>query len=114
MTTPEAYQECFLYVDAKDVKQVTAVLEGTLGKALPNDRFEVGGFEVDVSRNGLHRKDRPDTVENWRVVVEVEADGPSPFEVVRFVSDLMRYVRWRGHRVGAACDYTAELPRGAP
>lgn len=112
MTTPETYQECFLHVDAKDIKQVTAVLEGTLGKALPNERFEVGGFEVDVSKNGFHRKDQPDTVENWPIIVEVEADGPAGPEVVRFVSDLMRYVRWRGHRVGAACDYAGELPRG--
>lgn len=111
MTTTETYQECFLYVDGKDVKQVTAVLATTLGKALPSDRFEVDGVEVDVSRNGLHRRDQPDIFEAWAVIVEVEAHDPTDAEVVRFVTGLMRVLRSHGHRVVAACDFEDRLPR---
>lgn len=111
MTTSEAYEECFLYVDGKDVRQVTAELAGTLGTPLPSDRFEVDGFEVDVSWNGLRRADRPEDHEAWAVIVEVEAHEPSDATVVRFVGDLMRALRSHGHRVVAACDFADRLPR---
>jgi hypothetical protein len=111
MTTTEPYEECFLYVDGKDVKQVTAVLAGLLSPALPSDRWEVDGFEVDVSRNGLRRADQPDTAEGWPVIVEVEAIGPADADVVAFVAGVMIYLRSRGHRVAAACDYADQLPR---
>jgi hypothetical protein len=47
----------------------------------------------------------------WGTNVEVYATSAPDAEVVRFVSDLMGFLRSRGHRVVAACDFEDELPQ---
>lgn len=109
--TAATYRECFLYVDAGGVQQVASELEDVFGPRLRFDRFETAGFEIDVVKNGLRLPDQPDSFVDWTTKVEVYADGPTGREVVRFVTDLMVFLRSLGHRVVAACDFEDELPQ---
>ena len=105
------YRECFLYVDADDVAQVSAALADHFGPAERFDRFVAGDIEVDVVKNGLRLPNRRDTFVDWTTKVEVYAGSAPDAEVVRFVADLMTYLRSGGHRVVAACDFEDELPQ---
>jgi hypothetical protein len=111
VSTTQPYRECFLYVDADSVEQVSGELAERLGPPRRFDRFEADGIEVDVVRNGLRLPDRPDTFVDWSTKVEVYADTASDAEVVRFVTDLMSFLRSKHHRVVAACDFEDELPQ---
>lgn len=49
---------------------------------------------------------------NWRTIVEVYANElTADDDVVRFLTDLMTYLRAAGYRVVAACDFEDELPQ---
>jgi hypothetical protein len=103
------YRWCTLYVDAPDPSTVVADVRRLLGVDPSDlDRFGVPGFTVEVGRN----PDRTESgqVLDWRTVVEVDAGPAVPDrEVVAFVSGLMAHLRAAGHRVGADCDFAAEL-----
>lgn len=111
MSTSPAYRECFLYVDAAGVEQLTAELATRLGPPERFDRFTVGDIEVDVVENGMRLPDRPDTFVDWPAKVEVYAESTPDADVARFVGDLMEFLRSRGHRVVASCDFEDELPQ---
>lgn len=110
MTSP-SHQECFLYVDAEGVEQVSAELAAQWGPAAPFDRFDLDGIEVVVVKNGLRLPDRPDTFVDWTTKLEVYAETVPDSEVVTFVAGLMVLLRMQGHRVVAACDFEDELPQ---
>ena len=111
MTVSAPYRECFLYVDADGVDQVTAELAERLGPARRFHRFDLRGFEIDVVKNGLRLRDHSDDFIEWSTKVEVDAGTVADADVVRFVADLMGFLRSRGHRVVAACDFEDELPQ---
>lgn len=109
--TTAGYRECFLYVDATGVDEVTAELADHLGPPGPFRRFERDGFEIDVVKNGLRLRENPDDFIEWTTKVEVSAESAPDADVVRFVTALMGFLRSRGHRVVAACDFEDELPQ---
>jgi hypothetical protein len=111
MTATTPYRECFLYVDAEGVAQVAAELSHRLGPPQPFDRFVVPGFEIDVVKNDRQPYPQSDDFVYWSTKVDVYADSPSDAEVVRFVTELMTFLRFQGHRVVAACDFEDELPQ---
>jgi hypothetical protein len=111
VSTTSAYRECFLYVDADGFEQISGELAERLGTPSRFDRFRTDGFEVEVVRNGLRLPDRPDTFVDWSTKVEVYADAAPDDEVVRFVTDLMGFLRSKHHRVVAACDFEDQLPQ---
>ena len=111
MSTSPTHQECFLYVDAEGVEQVSAELATRLGPATPFDRFEAGGLEIVVVKNGLRLPGRPDTFIDWTAKVEVYTETTPDSDVVRFVAELMGFLREHGHRVVAACDFEDDLPQ---
>lgn len=107
----DRYRECFLYVDAQDRTAVLAALAQWLGVEPDRRTLSLPGFELDVVGNDTRTPDRPDTFVEWGTNVEVYATSTSDAEIVRFVTALMEFLRSRGHRVVAACDFEDELPQ---
>jgi hypothetical protein len=111
VTATPAYRECFLYVDAAGVEQVTSELADHLGPPAPFHAFTAGGINVDVTKNTRRLPGRPDDFVDWSTIVEVYANETPDAEMVTFVADLMIFIRSRGHRIVAACDFEDELPQ---
>jgi hypothetical protein len=107
----DRYRECFLYVDAEDRTAVLDTLARRFGVEPERRTLTLPGFELDVVGNDARTPGRPDTFVEWGTNVEVYATSAPDAEVVRFVSDLMTFLRSRGHRVVAACDFEDELPQ---
>lgn len=107
----DRYQECFLYVDAEDRAAVLRALADRLGAAPVRRTLTVPGFEIDVVGNDRRTPGGPDVFTEWGANVEVYRSSASDAEVVRFVTDLMVFLRSLGHRVIAACDFEDELPQ---
>lgn len=108
---PDRYQECFLHVDAEDRGAVLAALAHRSGVEPDRRTLVLPGIEIDVTGTGPRAAGRPDTFVEWGTVVEVYATSVPGEEVVRFVTDLMVFLRSLGHRVVAACDFEDELPQ---
>lgn len=111
MSITAPYRECFLYVDATGVPEITAELSGHLGPPERFDRFAVPGIELEVVKNSRRLLNRPDDFVDWNAIVEVHADTADDADVVAFISRLMMFLRAAGHRVVAACDFEDDLPQ---
>ena len=106
--TSAPYRWCVLFVDTDDQAAVVAHAGRLLGAATRLDVFRPPGFTVEVDRNpdptrGAHFLD-------WPTTVAVDADDDvSDRDMVHFVTALIEHLRAAGYRVGAECDFTAEL-----
>lgn len=107
----DRYRECFLYVDAEDRHAVLDALAGRLGAVVDGRTLLRPNVEIDIVGNDTRRPGAPDTFVEWATKVEVYASTMPDAEVVAFVTDLMTFLRSRGHRVVAACDFEDELPQ---
>jgi hypothetical protein len=107
---PDPYEECFLYVDAEDRAAVLAALAARFGVAPDGRTLVLTGVEIDVAGNDRRTPGAPDTFVEWGTNVEVYKTTAPDEEMVRFVTDLMLFLRSLGHRVVAACDFEDELP----
>jgi hypothetical protein len=107
-TVSDRYRECFLYVDADDREAVLAALSRRLGVPPDLRTLAVPGFEIDVVGND--HQDASSFV-GWGTKVEVYAQDAPDADAVRFVTELMEFIRSDGHRVVAACDFEDELPQ---
>lgn len=103
----DRYRECFLYVDAGDRQEVLAGLSRQLGVTPDRRTLTVPGFELDVVGNN---DDAPSFL-SWNTKVEVYGRGATDADTVRFVTGVMEFLRFTGHRVVAACDFEDDLPQ---
>jgi len=106
------YRDGGLFVDADSEDQVLGLLKRHFDTDDEFGSIEVRGFEVRVGRNQLKfRGKEPASFVDWEVMVDVYADERiSDREMVRFVGELMEFLRASGHRVVAEADFAAELP----
>jgi hypothetical protein len=108
----DPYRECFLYVDADNAEHLLDQLAAHFDTAESLGTLRLPKFEIDVVKNALRIEGRTDDFVDWRTKVEVYADEhTADDEMVRFVTELMSYLRSAGYRVVAACDFEDELPQ---
>lgn len=108
---PDRYQECFLYVDAEDRAAVLDLLAGRFGAEPDRRTLTLPGVELDVTGTDAGTPGGPDTFVEWGTKVEVYRTSASDADMVTLVTELMTFLRSRGHRVVAACDFEDELPQ---
>jgi hypothetical protein len=106
VTRPPPYSWCTLHVDAPSEADVVTALTPLLGPPGPLDVFRGDGVTAEVRRNpdrtrGPHHLD-------WPVVVEIDAEPDG--RIVDVTTRLVERLHDAGFRVGAECDFAAELP----
>ena len=107
----DRYRECFLFVDADDRAGVLDALARRYGVTPVRRRLDLSAAELHVVGGDKPTPGGPDTFVQWGTKIEFEATTMPDGEVVGFVAGLMGFLRSRGHRVVAACDFEDELPQ---
>lgn len=107
----DRYQECCLFVDADDRAAVLADLARRYGVVPAGRQLLLPGAEIDVVSSDKPTPGGPDTFIEWGTKIEFYATAMPDTEVVRSLTDLMVFLRARGNRVVAACDFEDELPQ---
>jgi hypothetical protein len=108
----EQYSDCGLYVDVNGSAELLELLRRRFGAPTRFTTFTLPGFQLDVVRHKERTEGPDEDFLSWRAIAEVYADGgTSDEDMVRFVTDLMGYLRSTGHRVVADCDFEDELPQ---
>ncbi|MEW2181546.1 hypothetical protein AB0890_35170 [Streptomyces sp. NPDC005406] len=107
------YSDASIYVDAEAAPRVVARLREALGLAEDHGpELTVGPLRVEGAYNDYStgRYAHPFDFLEWPTVLECEAHGGAPAEVVQAVAAVLEAL-WRdGFKALAACDFEDELP----
>jgi hypothetical protein len=110
----ERRRDCALYVTGGDHAALRRALVDRFAGQGKHGLISLPGYTVSVILNTVRGRAERETDDfaTWRTILEIT---PSPLldddAVLRIVTDLMIFLRSKGRRVVAVCDFEDDLPQ---